>query len=190
MQSSHGTGQGPCPVSSVTCSLAADAGEGSWQGSMSRRSSTSLTLLLAVRHRVPTSVYPSTAVSQCHHVPVSSYPNATVPQCLFISISLYPNTTVSQRHPPTMSLHPSVTTSQHHHITTSSYPNTIPVSQCHCITSPYTTVTISQCYWDPMALSLHPKTTVSKSRSVRPEHAQLLLRLPVPYSSHQTVMWE
>lgn len=191
-------------MSSGTCSLAVDAGEGSWQRSVSRRSWTSLILLPAMRHHVPTSLYPNTAVSQRHHIPTSSYPNATVPQHLHISISLHLSSTVSQCHCILMSSYPNTTVSQCHHTSMSLYPshhiptphpNIIISQHHHRISVPpypnvtiYISVTISQCCCNPVPPSLYPKATVSESRSVRPD--QLLLRLPAPYSSHQTVMWE
>lgn len=151
MQSSHGTGQGPCPVSSVTCSLAADAGEGSWQGSMSRRSSTSLTLLLAVCHRVPTSVYPSTAVSQCH--------------CT--SVPFYLHFSVSQHHRiPTPSSH-HVTASQCHHIPTPPHHNII-ISQHHpCISVPLYNITIYHCHHIPVLLGPNGTITASQNHCVQ-----------------------
>lgn len=147
-------------------------------------------------HCIPTLLFPNATTSQRHHIPtplhlhisISLHLSATVSQCHCILMSSYPNTTVSQCHHTSMLLypshhiptpHPNIIISQHHHrISVPPYPNV----------TIYISVTISQCCCNPMPPSLYPKATVSKSRSVRPD--QLLLRLPAPYSSHQTVMWE
>jgi len=131
-------------VSSGTCSLAVDAGEGSWQRSVSRRSWTSLILLPAMCHHVPTSLYPNTCF------PTPPHPNATAPahlhftasQCYRIPMPLYPHVIVSQHHriPMPSYLHVAVsqssypnTTSQHHHIPTPSTYLSATVSQHHHI---------------------------------------------------------